>query len=146
MNANIARWNDPIDGRRRDPRDRRLPTQLVSLTPIDHRFAYFYGEPIAELAWPREVGDLPPDVEYFCFMRNPSDTAQEREAGRGRTWTTSPGTLPFAWKEVATLCVERRIRDCPQRTLVLGRVVNPRVAMVSDATRAPTRRQSRPQS
>jgi hypothetical protein len=133
INLNIAKWNNPVaavdlikeivDG-----------TPLVSLTPIDHRFAYLYQKPIMELGWPQAMKDLPQDVEYFCFMRHPADTAQAREAGRGRTWIRTPGTLPFAWEEVATLCVERRIREYPQRMLVLGRVVRPRKAVVSDAT------------
>jgi len=134
MNVNIARWNDPTV----DVAELRamLPpgTDLVSLTPISHRFAYLYRAEITELAWPREVDDLPADVEYFCFMRDPGDTAAKRAAGRGRSWTTTPGTLPFAWKEVATICVERRLRDQPQITVVLGRVANPRVAAINDAT------------
>jgi hypothetical protein len=133
-NFNIARWNNPapaVDQIKQIVASDRL----VSLTPIDHRFAYLYKQPITELAWPTKVADLPANVEYFCFMRHPVDTAEKREAGRGRTWTTSPGTLPFAWEEVATLCVERRVRDYPQRMLVLGRVIQPRIAQVSDATR-----------
>ena len=135
MNVNIGRWNNPTA----DIAELRslLPpgTSLVSLTAIDHRFAYLYHEPIAELAWPREVDDLPENVEYFCFMRDPQDTAEARCAGRGRSWTKSPGTLPFAWEEVATLTVERRLRNRPQITVVLGRVVNPRIAMITDATK-----------
>lgn len=135
MNAHIARWNDPAAA---VARMRQLigSAPLVSLTPINHRFAYFYRESIAELDWPREIGDLPPDVDYFCFMRTPGDTAEERESGRGRLWTVSPGTLPFAWEEVATVCIERRIRNEPQRVVVLGRVVKPRRAIVTDATQA----------
>jgi hypothetical protein len=133
INLNIAKWNNPVaavDQIKTIVGD----VPLVSLTPIDHRFAYLYREPITELGWPLELNDLPADVEYFCFMRHPADTAQEREAGRGRTWIRTPGTLPFAWEEVATLCVERRLRNFPQRMLVLGRVVKPRKAMVTDAT------------
>jgi 4-amino-4-deoxy-L-arabinose transferase-like glycosyltransferase len=135
MNVNIGRWNDPTA----DVAELRslLPpdTTLVSLTAIDHRFAYLYREPITELAWPRYVDDLPENVEYFCFMRDPQDTAEARCAGRGRSWTTTPGTLPFAWEEVATLCIERRLRNRPQITVVLGRVTNPRVATITDATK-----------
>jgi 4-amino-4-deoxy-L-arabinose transferase-like glycosyltransferase len=133
MNFNIARWNNPVAAVNRIQQI-VAADQLVSLTPIDHRFAYLYERPITELPWPLELNDLPADVEYFCFMRHPADTAKSREAGRGRSWTTTPGTLPFAWEEVATLCVERRIRNYPQRMLVLGRVVKPRQALVSDAT------------
>jgi 4-amino-4-deoxy-L-arabinose transferase-like glycosyltransferase len=134
MNRNLARWNDPASAVAAMREFMTHSQPLVSLTPIDHRFAYYYGKPIAELEWPIYVGDLPLDVDYFCFMRRPGDTAESREAGRGRSWTTSPGTLPFAWEEVATLCVERLLRDYPQRVLVLGRVVKPRLAHTNDAT------------
>jgi 4-amino-4-deoxy-L-arabinose transferase-like glycosyltransferase len=135
MNLNIARWSDPTSAvaEMREIIGHSQP--LVSLTPIDHRFAYFFGQPIAELPWPQYIDDLPPDVDYFCFMRHPIDTAESREAGRGRTWTRTSGMLPFAWEEVATLCVERRIRNYPQRMLVLGRVVKPRIALANDATK-----------
>ncbi len=135
INLNAARWTDPTaivaDFKKHLPDG----APLVSLTPIEHRFAYYYQSPIAELDWPVEPPDLPPDVEYFCFMRNPGDTAARRAAGRGRTWTTTPGTLPFAWEELAAICVERRLRDRPQPTVVLGRVVRPIRATVTDATR-----------
>lgn len=133
INVNAARWNDPTrvvaEFKNFLPRD----TTLVSLTPIEHRFAYYYREPIGELAWPNGLRDLPANVEYFCFMRNPGDTAESRAAGRGRKWTLTPGTLPFAWEEVASISVERSLRD--KRTVVLGRVVRPLRAEISDATR-----------
>jgi hypothetical protein len=139
INVNAGRWNDPTGTvaqfKSRLPRD----ATLVSLSPIEHRFAYYYQAPIAELDWPTEPSDLPPQVEYFCFMRYPGDTAERRAAGRGRTWTTTPGTLPFAWEEIAAICVERRIRDEAQPMVVLGRVVRPLQAAVSDAT-VPQRR------
>lgn len=135
MNVNIGRWNNPAA----DIAELRalLPpgAQLASLTAIDHRFAYLFHEPITELAWPLEIDDLPQDVEYFCFMRDSRDTAASRFAGRGRSWTTTPGTLPFAWEEIATLSVERRLRKGPQTTVVLGRVIEPRIAMITDATK-----------
>jgi hypothetical protein len=134
ININAARWNDPTAAV--EHLKQRLPRgiALVSLSPIEHRFAYYYQTTIAELDWPIELGDLPPDIEYFCFMRYPGDTAERRAAGRGRTWTTTPGTLPFAWEEVAAICVERRLRDESQPTVVLGRVVRPLVATISDVT------------
>ena len=134
INVNAARWNDPTATVARLKERLPLDATLVSFTAIEHRFAYYYQAPIAELGWPIELGDLPADVEYFCFMRNPGDTAKRRAAGRGRTWTTTPGTLPFAWEEVTSICVERRIRNEPQRTVVLGRVVRPLQATVSDVT------------
>lgn len=135
INVNIARWNDPAAAVA-EVRQIIGPTSpLVSLTAIDHRFVYFYDAPIAELEWPRDVDDLPLGVDYFCFMRTPGDTAQKREAGRGRSFYKTPGTLPFAWEEIATLCVERRIRNRPQPMVVLARIIKPRQAIVTDATR-----------
>jgi hypothetical protein len=109
--------------------------QLVSLTPIEHRFAYYYRDEITELPWPTRVADIPPGMEYFCFMRNPGDTAERRHAGRGRGTEKSSGTLPFAWQEVTAICVDRSVRDEGARAVVLGRVIRPLRAELSDATR-----------
>jgi len=57
MNFNIARWNDP-SAAVAEIKDIVSSTPLVSLTAIDHRFAYFYEAPIAELAWPRDATKL----------------------------------------------------------------------------------------
>jgi 4-amino-4-deoxy-L-arabinose transferase-like glycosyltransferase len=134
ISTNVARWNDPTPAIARFRQHLPPGAALVSFSPIEHRFAYYYGGPIAELDWPRAIDDLPAELEYFCFMRNPGDTAERRAAGRGRTWTTTPGTLPFAWQELDAICVERRLRDEPQRTVVLGCVVRPLRAAVSDVT------------
>ena len=134
INLTSARWNDPTAAVAQFKQLVPPTAPLVSLTAIEHRFAYYYEAPIAELDWPKNVADLPPDVEYFCFMRNPGDTAKRRKSGRGRRLTTTRGTLPFAWEELATVCTERTLRDIPQRTVVLGRVIRPIRAIVSDAT------------
>jgi 4-amino-4-deoxy-L-arabinose transferase-like glycosyltransferase len=132
INVNTARWNNPAaaiaDVKQSLPAD----TTLVSFTPIEHRFAYYYEVPIPELDWPLQLSDVPENVDYFCFIRSPGDTAESRAAGRGRTWTRTPGTLPFAWEEVTSLNVERRLRD--KRTVVIGRVIRPLRAEISDAT------------
>jgi 4-amino-4-deoxy-L-arabinose transferase-like glycosyltransferase len=133
INVNVARWNNPkfaIDQLKAE-----LPphTQLVSFTPVEHRFAYYYETPIAELEWPLSVRDVPHDVEYFCFIRSPGDTAESRIAGRGRTWTRTSGSLPFAWQEIAALNAERSFKD--KRTVVVGHVIRPLRAETSDATR-----------
>lgn len=134
VNVNAARWNNPTA----DVVDFKslLPTgaSLVSFTPIEHRFAYYYREPVAELDWPLAQDDLPPNVEYFCFMRNPGDTAKSRLAGRGRTTYHTSGTLPFAWQEITSICVDRRVYDDHPRTVVLGRVVRPLQPTISDVT------------
>jgi hypothetical protein len=134
LNVNVARWNNPID----DVASLRglLPenTSLVSFSPIEHRFAYYYQDAITELDWPTSVNNVPSSVEYFCFMRTPGDTAEARTAGRGRTWYSTPGTLPFKWEELAVICVERQGYDLSPRRLVLGRIVKPIKEAISDAT------------
>jgi hypothetical protein len=135
VNVNVARWYDPTAFIAELKRQLPAGANLVSLSPIDHRFAYYYGTPIAEFDWPRSVNDLPPNADYFCFMRYPSDTADSRAAGRGRSWYTTPGTLPFAWDELEAASVDRRIGTKSAMIVVLGRVVRPLQAKVSDATK-----------
>jgi len=136
MNVNVARWQNPTsiiaDLKRQLPPDARL----VSLSPIDHRFAYYYGDEIAELPWPLAVSDLPPNVDYFCFMRNPGDTPAARRSGRGRTWQNTPGTVPFAWEELDSICTDRQPDANAPMMVVLGRVIRPLRAEVTDVTRS----------
>lgn len=135
VNANVARWIDPTD----DIADlkKQLPpgTNLASFSPIEHRFAYYFGDPIAELDWPLSDADIPQGLTYFCFMRQPGDTAESRAAGRGRSWYKTPGTLPVEWEEIGSICVERQVYEGePPRKVVLGRVVRPLRKAVSDVT------------
>jgi hypothetical protein len=135
VNANVARWINPSD----DIADlkKQLPpgTSLASFSPIEHRFAYYYGDPIAELDWPLSDADIPQGVTYFCFMRQPGDTAEARAAGRGRSWYKTPGTLPIEWEEITSICVERQIyKGEPPRKVVLGRIVRPLRKVVSNVT------------
>lgn len=134
MNVNAARWIDPSGGIAELKKQLPDGANLASFTPIEHRFAYYYRDPVTELDWPLAFDELPPNTEYFCFMRTPGDTAEARAAGRGRTWYKSPGTLPFEWQEVATVCVERQVYDDNPRTVVLGKVIRPLRAISSDAT------------
>ena len=89
--------------------------------------------PITQLDWPTTIDELPPDVEYFCFMRNPGDSASHRMSGRGRSWTTTSGTLPFAWEEIASIYSEREISGDRPRSVVLGASCD-RCAEVTDVT------------
>jgi hypothetical protein len=138
VNANVARWIDP-SGQIADLKNQLPPgAVLASFSPIEHRFAYYYRDPIAELDWPLSDADIPQGLTYFCFMRQAGDTAASRAAGRGRTWYKTPGTLPFEWEEITSVCVERQVYvDEPPRTVVLGRVVRPMKIAVSDVTVAP---------
>lgn len=80
--------------------------QLVSLRPVHHRFAYFYGKPILPLPFPSSAQDVPDDIQYFCFdAAKPEDRA----------------AVPFAWEEVAVISMERRQRPNPQEVVVIGR-------------------------
>ena len=135
MNVNESRWNDPTSEveyvRSRIPAD----TTLFSLTEIEHRFAYYYHTPVVELPWPQSVSDMPADVEYFCFMRHGKDTADSRMAGRGRIIYYTSGRLPFAWEELAEVCVDRQPDAKFPAYVVLGRVLRPLRAELSDATK-----------
>jgi 4-amino-4-deoxy-L-arabinose transferase-like glycosyltransferase len=134
INIDVGHWNDISTAVAQIEKQLPPNAKLVSLSPIEHRFAFYYGEPIAQLDWPTRLNDLPSDVGYFCFMRNPGDTAASRVSGRGRTWTTTPGTLPFAWEEVASIFSEREISGERPRSVVLGRVVRPLRAEITDVT------------
>jgi hypothetical protein len=138
VNVNVSRWIDP-NCEITELKNQLPPgTVLASFSPIEHRFAYYFGDSIAELDWPISTADIPPGLTYFCFMRQPGDTAESRAAGRGRTWYKTPGTLPVKWEEIASVCVERQVYiGEPPRTVVLGRVVRPLKATVSDVTVAP---------
>ena len=134
VNVNAGRWYDPTAGVEEFKSLLPTGTELVSLTAIDHRFAYYYCRPIDELVWPHALSDIPPNLDYFCFMRLPGDSAASRQARRGRTWQSTPGTLPFAWDEIAAASFDRQNDSKLATVVVLGRVVRPLRAEVRDAT------------
>jgi 4-amino-4-deoxy-L-arabinose transferase-like glycosyltransferase len=134
INVDVARWNDVTEAVAQLKEKLPPGAKLVSLSPIEHRFAFYYETPITQLDWPTSIDNLPSDVEYFCFMRNPGDSASKRKSGRGRSWTTTPGTLPFAWEEVASIYSEREVSGDRPRSVVLGRVVRPLRAEATDVT------------
>lgn len=81
--------------------------RLVSLGRVDHLFAYYYRDSIPVQAWPQSGnGDVPEDVHYFCFDRNPDQP---------------PPQVPFAWEQVAVISLERHQQSEPERTVVVGR-------------------------
>jgi hypothetical protein len=135
VNINVATWIDPSSEIAEMKRQLPAGTSLASFSPIEHRFAYYFHDPIAELDWPRRIADLPANLEYFCFMRQPGDTAASRSAGRGRSWYKTPGTLPFEWEEITSICVERQVYEGePPRKVVIGRVIRPLKVAVSDVS------------
>jgi len=135
VNVNAACWIDPSNEIADLKKLLPAGASMASFSPIEHRFAYYFGEPIVELDWPQSAADIPPGLTYFCFMRQPGDTAESRTAGRGRTWYKTPGTLPVEWEEIASVCAERQVyKGQPPRMVVLGRLVRPLRTAVSDAT------------
>jgi hypothetical protein len=103
---------------------RQLPPEarLVSFTAIHHRFEHYFGSAIEERPWPETAEDVPAEVDYFCFVRRPSDTAQQRLAGRVWNFYTTTGGLPFPWEEVGTVSMARKIDETDQPVVVVGRV------------------------
>jgi 4-amino-4-deoxy-L-arabinose transferase-like glycosyltransferase len=134
VNVNVTRFNNPVSAVAEFKQLVPSNIRLVSFSPAEHRFLYYFADPVTELGWPKTLADLPDDVEYFCFMRHPGDTAVARASGRGRTPYNTPGTLPFAWEEVKSICVDRQAQRNDIATVVLGRVIRPIRAQVSDAT------------
>jgi len=101
----------------------RLPNdaQLVSLRRIYHRFAYYYGEPIAPLPWPTSAADVPSDVEYFCYDRHPGYF----DPPDNSSTVDPPGAtarLPFEWDRVAELTCDPAKRENPHSRVVIGRI------------------------
>lgn len=98
------------------------PDALISLGPINAGFAYHYRTFVPELPWPTRAEDLPDEVEYFFVMQYAWDTPETHSIGRGRSWESVPGRLPFDWEEVASLPMGRSLKANPEQTLVLARI------------------------
>ena len=117
-----------------------LPAErLVSFGPVAHRFAYCYGFPIAELAWPTDADSVPAEVEYFCFEQHPGDNAEVRQNGRGSYWGTTSGTLPFEWAELAAVPYTPYRNQDAAKSVIIGRIV--RRATASSAGKQSVERQ-----
>jgi hypothetical protein len=88
------------------------PERVVSLDRVYHRFAYEFGTPIRQIAWPSAAAELPRAMTYFCFDDLPNDIVQLRAISR----------LPFEWDVVAKIHCDPVRRDKPWRTVIVGRV------------------------
>jgi hypothetical protein len=88
---------------------RRLPpqTQLVSLGPTDHLFAYYFREPIRQVTWPKQPAEAA-DYEYFCYSTL---------FGEG----PSLERLPFAFETIAVVSCECRRVEKPGRVVIVAR-------------------------
>ena len=79
-------------------------SQLVSLGPVHHAFAFFYEQPIPIVPIPTE--DQPEDFDYFCL----------------HTYDSEPPQLPFEWKQVAVISCDRlKGRETPRDRVFVGR-------------------------
>jgi 4-amino-4-deoxy-L-arabinose transferase-like glycosyltransferase len=96
--------------------------KLVSLGPIAHRFAYFYGEPIREVRWPSYADETPENLTYFCFDLHAGDNVWFRNDGRGRQWTKTLGILPFTWEPVMVIPCDPQRKQNADTTVIVGRV------------------------
>ncbi len=80
-------------------------SQLVSLGPVHHAFAFFYGQPIPIVSIEAR---LPEGIEYFCV----------------HTYNAEPPMLPFEWTELAMVSCDRLNEwSIPKDRVYVGRVV-----------------------
>lgn len=86
------------------------PREIVSFGPVHHRFAFHWGSAIPMRDWPKD-DELNPDFDYFAIDFQPLDNPKFRVSGRGRTWTSTSGTLPFRWEIVQAVPVDREYRE-----------------------------------
>lgn len=87
---------------------RGLPpdARLVSFGWIQHAFLFPYRDHVPQLPWPKQAGEVPRDVDYFCI--NVFGDASPR--------------LPFDWEEVAVIPCDRFIKPNPTERVILGRI------------------------
>ena len=97
---------------------------LVSMGAVNHRFCFYYGKTIPQIDWPVVASEVPDDVEYFCFDRHAWDTPERRVEGRGRTFTTTLGTLPFAWEEITRVHSDNRTGKNLENYVVIARRIS----------------------
>ena len=94
---------------------------VISFGSVDHRFCFFYKDLIVEKEWPLSMEEVPDSTDYFFLSYLASDTPTKRTTGRGRTFYSTYGTLPFQWEEVKRINVGRRNRE-HEPQVILGRV------------------------
>ena len=79
-------------------------SQLVSLGPVHHAFAFFYDQPIPIVSIPAD--DQSENIDYFCL----------------HTYDSEPPELPFEWKQVAVISCDRlKGRGIPRDRVFVGR-------------------------
>lgn len=106
-------------------------TELFSYGPVHHRFMYHWQAPIQQLPWPSDLEHAVRLGDYFCIDLNKADTDQVKVLGRGRSWTTVQGKLPFVWEEVARIPVDRELNDS-HNWIVIGKFAKPEEVALRD--------------
>ncbi|MCA9292987.1 MAG: glycosyltransferase family 39 protein [Phycisphaerales bacterium] len=81
---------------------------LYSFGRAHHKFVYWYRQPITQLDRPEAAADVPDQVEYFVIS-----------VTRGRE-----PELPFAWRELARINMDRTITKKPEVEMVVGQRLN----------------------
>jgi hypothetical protein len=86
---------------------RQLPpgVRLVSIKPNDHLFAYYYRDPMPQVALCDAAEAVDPETTYFCFS----------------SLELSPKDLPFPFETVATVSCERWHLSKPSRIVTVVR-------------------------
>jgi hypothetical protein len=86
-----------------------LPAQarVVSFGRLDSMLTYHYGDLIPMVDWPRESGELPADVDYFCF-NCPADELPK---------------LPFEYRVQASVPWGRSTSGVKESLFVIGQKV-----------------------
>ena len=79
--------------------------QLVSIGPIHHLFAYYYGDPIPIISYSTQGNALPVIGGYFC----------------SGTDYSPPVEVNFPWEKIAVISCERRHKPRPRMVVVVGR-------------------------
>jgi 4-amino-4-deoxy-L-arabinose transferase-like glycosyltransferase len=102
----LRRSEDPVAAMRRLKEQLPPGQALVSFDRyLDSLFPFYYGLPlVTPRPWPVAGGDYR-DVTYFCVQCQPGDSRPE---------------LPFAWKEVGVIPLDRNRHRVPEGVVVVG--------------------------
>jgi 4-amino-4-deoxy-L-arabinose transferase-like glycosyltransferase len=99
------------------------PTQLVSFGPAFHPFTYVYQDAIRLLPWPKDVSQVPQNVEYFCFHQSYVNSLMRSDQQPSLVASNNAAPLPFSWTHVATIQCERHKKS--HDNIVVGRITRP---------------------
>ena len=127
LNAYVKKANDPQLAVMQVMHQLPPGEKLVSFGRVDHLFAYHFEKPILFHPLPTVASEVDQSVRYFAIDGGPIPVAE----------------LPFAWKEVATVVLDRNRIEKPARTVIIGRRLDETIAQQAHSpqvTRTPRRR------